>query len=60
MAEIPDNVKRGLKIIPVSNVDELLAHALTAPLTPVVWSEDGESEPVIPPTSEERSGMRTH
>ena len=28
LAEIPDNVKRGLKIIPVSTVDEVLAHAL--------------------------------
>src|SRR3989440_4508927 len=27
LAEIPDNVKRGLKIIPVHTVDELLAHA---------------------------------
>src|ERR1700682_2875384 len=32
LAEIPDNVKRGLKIIPVRTVDELLAHALTRPI----------------------------
>ncbi|MBV8336846.1 MAG: endopeptidase La [Alphaproteobacteria bacterium] len=60
LAEIPDNVKRGLKIVPVSTVDELLSQALTTPLTPVAWSEDGEPEPVIPPTGEERSGLRTH
>jgi ATP-dependent Lon protease len=60
LAEIPDNVKRGLKIVPVATVDELLAQGLAAPLTPVAWSEDGEPEPVIPPTSEERSGLRTH
>jgi len=60
LAEIPDNVKRGLKIIPVSTVDELLGQALTAPLTPLAWSEEGETEPVIPASSEERSGLLTH
>ncbi len=29
LAEIPDNVKRGLKIIPVGIVDEVLAAALS-------------------------------
>src|ERR1700674_2996094 len=47
LAEIPDNVKRGLKIVPVKTVDELLVEALTAPLTPVAWPEEGEGEPVI-------------
>ena len=37
LAEIPDNVKRGLKIIPVGTVDELLSQALSAPLTPMAW-----------------------
>jgi ATP-dependent Lon protease len=60
LAEIPDNVKRGLKIIPVNTVDELLGQALVEQLTPVVWSEDGETEPVIPATNEERSGLLTH
>ncbi|MHC8509653.1 MAG: endopeptidase La [Rhodospirillales bacterium] len=40
LAEIPDNVKKGLEIIPVSTVDEVLPHALTAPLTPIEWDED--------------------
>jgi ATP-dependent Lon protease len=60
LAEIPDNVKRGLKIIPIRTVDELLGHALAAPLTPVAWSDDGEAAPVIPPVGEERSGLVTH
>ena len=60
LAEIPDNVKRGLKIIPVGTVDELLGNALAAPLTPMAWSEEGEAEPVIPATGEERSGLVTH
>src|SRR5437773_1566001 len=60
LAEIPDNVKRGLKIIPVGTVDELLSQALSAPLTPMAWPEDGETEPVIRATGEERSGLVTH
>ena len=39
LAEIPDNVKDGLKIIPVSTVDEVLAHALTQKLAPIEWTE---------------------
>ena len=60
LAEIPDNVKRGLKIIPVKTVDELLSQALAAPLTPLAWPEEGEAEPVLPAQSEERSGVMTH
>ena len=39
LAEIPDNVKRGLEIIPVAMVDEVLEHALTQPLVPIEWPE---------------------
>jgi ATP-dependent Lon protease len=41
LAEIPDNVKRGLAILPVSTADEVLKHALTQPLVPIEW-EEGE------------------
>lgn len=39
LAEIPDNVKDGLEIIPVSHVDEVLARALTKPLEAIEWTE---------------------
>jgi len=39
LADIPDNVKEGLKIIPVTTVDEVLSHALTRKLTPIEWEE---------------------
>ena len=29
LADVPDNVKSGLEIIPVSNMDQVLSHALT-------------------------------
>ncbi len=40
LAEIPDNVKRGLEIVAVSTVDEVLDQALTRPLVPIEWVED--------------------
>ena len=42
LAEIPDNVKRGLKIITVSDVDEVLKNALVSPLVPIEWDEKDE------------------
>lgn len=40
LSDIPDNVKRGLKLIPVQTVDEVLKHALTMDLTPIEWDEE--------------------
>lgn len=39
LADIPDNVKRGLEILPVGTVDEVLRNALVRPLEPIEWSE---------------------
>ncbi|MFK4873932.1 endopeptidase La [Novosphingobium sp. ZW T3_23] len=53
LAEIPDNVKQGLDIIPVSHVDEVLAKALTEPLEAIEWTEADElaAAPSQTPTS---------
>lgn len=42
LAEIPDNVKKELQIIPINTVDEVLKHALTKPLVPIEWNEAEE------------------
>ncbi len=39
LAEIPDNVKEGLEILPVSHVDQVLEHALTEMPSPIEWTE---------------------
>jgi ATP-dependent Lon protease len=39
LAEIPDNVKSGMEIIPVSRMGEVLKHALVRPLEPTEWTE---------------------
>ena len=42
LAEIPDNVKDGLKIIPVSHVSEVLKEALIRQPEPIEWDEAAE------------------
>jgi ATP-dependent Lon protease len=42
LAEIPDNVKDGLKIIPVKHVSEVLKHALTETPDAIEWDEAAE------------------
>ena len=56
LADIPDNVKRGLTIIPVSTVDEVLTHALVSPLTPIEWDEDTEPGTLAATGEEEEVG----
>ena len=39
LAEIPDNVKNALEIIPVARMDEALGIALARKLEPIEWDE---------------------
>ena len=39
LEDIPDNVKEGLELIFVDNVDDVLKIALTKPLIPIEWDE---------------------
>jgi len=42
LTEIPDNVKAGLTIIPVTHVREVLKHALVRQPEPIIWDEEAE------------------
>ena len=42
LADIPQNVKQGLEIIPVSRMDEVLKHALVRMPEPIHWDEEAE------------------
>ncbi|PFG63125.1 ATP-dependent Lon protease [Thioclava sp. ES.031] len=42
LADIPDNVKEGLEIVPVTHVREVLARALVRQPEPVDWDEEAE------------------
>lgn len=51
LEDIPDVVKKGLEIVPVETVDEVLKHALAKTLKPIKWDEEKE-------LAEERSRER--
>ena len=58
LADIPDNVKNGLEIVPVSRMDEVIRHALVRQPEPIEWTE------VLPPApvarDEDGSGVVAH
>ncbi|MBI2584819.1 MAG: endopeptidase La [Rhodospirillales bacterium] len=64
LEEIPDNVKRVLKVITVAMVDEVLQHALVRQPTPVEWDEQAELEASMAAakadTDDDVSGIVTH
>src|SRR6201985_1410873 len=51
LAEIPDNVKKHLKLVPVADVDEVIAQALARRPEAIEWEEpaDGPVPPVATP-----------
>ena len=59
LAEIPENVKRGMSIKPVKTLDEVLKYALTQELKPIEWIDtDVEKVPAKPGDAER--GVITH
>jgi len=61
LAEIPDNVKRGMKIHPVGTVDEVIAIALTTQPVPIGINEEDELKPLPGGDDEDpRDGVVTH
>ncbi len=49
LAEIPDNVKKHLKIIPVADVDEVIAQALARRPVPIEWEEPPDADTAVAP-----------
>jgi ATP-dependent Lon protease len=62
LADIPDNVKKGMTIIPVSSLDEVLANALVKPLTPIEWIDPAEVAEAAKTdsTDDKHGGIVTH
>jgi ATP-dependent Lon protease len=48
LVEIPESVKKGLKIVPVSHVDEVIGTALVRKPEPISWEEPAEGTPPAP------------
>ncbi len=54
LADIPNNVKKGLTIIPVATIDEVLHHALVRPPVPVLEKGEDGVAPVTAKTAENK------
>src|ERR1035437_6188905 len=66
LVEISDTIKKGLEIIPVTRMDEVLARALVRSLVPITWDEESAklaaaaaavTEPVV---EDDGSGLTAH
>jgi len=58
LAEIPDNVKKHLKLVPVADVDEVIAQALARRPEAIEWEEP--PEPIAPPPPEQPAASLPH
>jgi ATP-dependent Lon protease len=56
LAEIPANVKKGLEIVPVRTIDEVLTHALTSMPQPIDVGSDGKLGQISSETAENKGG----
>jgi len=59
LAEIPNSVKNGLEIVPVSRMEEVLANALVRQPQAISWEESVAAAPP-PPADEEGAGILAH
>jgi ATP-dependent Lon protease len=62
LAEIPDNVKSGMEIIPVGRMGEVLQHALVRAPEPIEWTEADQEAATKPSGAEDEAskGMVAH
>ena len=59
LADIPNNIKRNLEIVPVSVVEEVLEHALVESMTPIEWNSEDSVESVTSKKSDGDLGVVT-
>ncbi|RED53333.1 endopeptidase La [Aestuariispira insulae] len=61
LEDIPDNVKQGLEIIPVANVEEVLKHALVSELKAIEWNPEAvEAVSAKGDEADSHNGVTTH
>jgi ATP-dependent Lon protease len=60
LADIPDNVKSGLEIVPVSRVGEVLQHALVRMPQPIEWAEPADTVAAKAESGEESGKALAH
>ena len=62
LAEVPENVTRELKIIPISQIDDIFKEALVESLVPIEWNPEDEDIASRASSSpdDDLSGMTAH
>ncbi len=61
LADIPDNVKNSMEIVPVSRMGEVIEHALLRKPEPIEWDGTAEAAKVPPvESSEDGTGAIAH
>jgi len=60
LADIAQNVKSGLEIVPVSRMDEVLARALVRKPEPIQWEEPAPKPGADKVSEDDASGLRAH
>ncbi|MBN9064025.1 MAG: endopeptidase La [Rhizobiales bacterium 65-9] len=65
LAEIPDNVKNNLEIVPVQRMDEVIKHALVRQPEPIEWDEEAaeaaeKARSAAPIGDEDGAGVVAH
>jgi ATP-dependent Lon protease len=64
LVEINESIKKGLEIVPVSRMDEVLERALVRKLTPITWDEEAKpvetSVATEPPVEEDSASLTAH
>ncbi|HWV54760.1 endopeptidase La [Pseudorhodoplanes sp.] len=60
LADISQNVKSGLEIVPVSRMDEVLARALVRKPEPITWEEPPAKPAAEPAADEDGSALTAH
>ena len=60
LPEIPDNVKNGLDIIPVSRMGEVIQHALVRKPEPIVWEPDPKAQAAVADATDDAGAAVAH
>ena len=59
LADIPENIKRSLEIVPVTSVEEVLEYALVNPLVPIEWKNEEEDGAAVTAGQNDGDGEHT-
>lgn len=60
LADIPDNVKNGLEIIPVSRMGEVINLALVKKPKPIIWDEEAEDAAALKKKEDAANNLTAH